>query len=282
MDEIQKLVIERIPTFSKNQKKLANFVLENLQTITLLSVNDMAKMAGVSSATVVRFARALGYKGYLEFRNELSARLKEQLSPVEKYRATISHKDDFKNSLEKIAGQVVSNINKTLQINTPIEFSHIVEHLKEAENIFCIGMGVSHYMAEIMAYLLKLYMKKAFALSGDSPSYQEQVILLSPGDLLIFYSFPPYSRQTVEAAQFANELNIPIISFTDKRTAPIVPFSTHALIAKTDNVLFTNSLGAISVMMNALVTEMALTEEQKVMDGLQKIDAFLKDSRYFY
>ena len=83
-------------------------------------------------------------------------------------------------------------------------------------------------------------------------------------------------------AKFAYELEIPIISFTDKRTAPIIEFSTHSLIAKTDNVLFTNSLGAISVMMNALVTEMALTEEHKVIDGLQKLESFLKDSRYFY
>ena len=121
-----------------------------------------------------------------------------------------------------------------------------------------------------------------FALSSDSPSFPEQIILMSPKDLLIIFSFPPYSRQTVEAAKQAKELGVPIISFTDKKTAPIVEYCEHYLIAKTDNILFTNSLGAISVLMNALVTELAFTEEEKVLDGLQKIDKYINDKRYFY
>jgi DNA-binding MurR/RpiR family transcriptional regulator len=133
-----------------------------------------------------------------------------------------------------------------------------------------------------MAYQLMLYLKKATAMSGDTLSFTEQTILLNPRDLLITFSFPPYSRQTVEAAELAQQLDIPVISFTDKKTAPIVEFSQHVLIAKTDNILFTNSLGAISMLMNALVTEIALKEDQKVLAGLEKIEKYINDPRYFY
>jgi DNA-binding MurR/RpiR family transcriptional regulator len=105
---------------------------------------------------------------------------------------------------------------------------------------------------------------------------------MTPRDLLITFSFPPYSRQTVEAAQLAQRLNIPVVSFTDKKAAPISQYSLHVLIAKTDNILFTNSLGAISMLMNALVTEIALTEEQRVLNGLQKIEDYVNDPRFYY
>ena len=282
MQDVQKMIMKKLPEYSKNQRLLANFILENLQTVPLLSVGQLGKKAGVSSATVVRFSRVLGFQGYLEFRSHLMELLKEKLSPAEKFRATLSKKEEYHDSLHKIAHQVVQNIDLSLQHNTLNDFKHIVTHLQESENIFCIGLGISKYLAEIMAYQLKLYLKKAYTMSADSLSFAEQTVLLTPRDLLITFSFPPYSRQTVEAAQLAQQMNIPVVSFTDKKTSPIAEYSQHLLIAKTDNILFTNSLGAISMLMNALVTEIALTEDQKVLAGLEKIEKYVNDPRYFY
>jgi DNA-binding MurR/RpiR family transcriptional regulator len=276
------MIIEKLPDYSPNQKKLANFIIENLQTIPLLSVNQVSKRAGVSTATIVRFSKILGFQGYLDLRNKLADILKEQLSPLEKYRKTISQKDDYRNPLEIVAQTVIGNIDFCLEQNTLQEFKHISKHIRRAQNIFCLGMGISHYLAEIMSYLLKLYMKKAFALSSDSPSFPEQIILMNPKDLLIVFSFPPYSKQTVEAAELAKASNITVISFADKKTAPVAEFSEHVLVAKTDNILFTNSLGSIAVLMNALVTDLALSEENEVIAGLKKIDKYLNDPRYFY
>jgi DNA-binding MurR/RpiR family transcriptional regulator len=282
MESIQEMIIKKLPDYSKNQKRLANFIIENLQTMPLLSVNQVSERTGVSTATVVRFARLLGFQGYLEFRNQLSEILREQLSPLEKYKNTLSHKNEYKNSLSKIVSTAISNIEYCVEQNDFNEFKHISAHIVKAEHIYSIGMGISHYLAEIMAYLLKLYIKNAFALSNDSPSLPEQVILMTPKDLLIVFSFPPYSRATVEAAQLAKKSNVTVISFTDRKTAPIAEYSDHILVAKTDNILFTNSLGAISVLMNALVTELALAQDKKVIDGLEKIESYLQDKRYFY
>jgi len=274
--------MEKLPEYSKNQRILANFILENIETVPLLSVSDLGKKAGVSSATVVRFSRVLGFDGYLNFRSHLMNLLKDKLSPVAKFRTTLSKKEEYNDSLHKIAHQVVQNLDLSLQYNNLQDFKHIVTHLQEAKNIYTIGLGISKYLAEIMAYQLKLYLKNAFAMSADALSFSEQIILLTPQDLLITFSFPPYSRQTVEAAQLAHQMKIPVVSFTDKKTSPIAQYSIHMLIAKTDNILFTNSLGAISMLINALVTEIALTDDKKILAGLEKIEEFIKDPRYFF
>lgn len=282
MQSIQQRIVNNLPNYSKNQKILANFIIENLKTMPLLSVNQVAQKAGVSTASVVRFTKLLGFQGYLEFKNELSEILKEELSPLERYKNTISHKDEYQDSLTQVVNKAIDNIHFSLEHNELQEFKHVVNHIIKSENIFCLGMGISHYLAEIFAYLLKLYIKKAFSLNSDSPSFPEQIVLLNPNDLLFVFSFPPYSRATVEAAKQAHEMNIPVICFTDKATAPVCEFSEHSLIAKTDNILFTNSLGAISILMNALITELALTEEDRVMEGLEKVEQFYSDKRYFY
>ena len=95
MQDVKNSIIQKLSEYSKNQRKLANFLLENLETIPLLSVSDLAKQSGVSSATVVRFSRVLGFQGYLEFRGHLLELLKEKLSPVAKFKATISKKEGY-------------------------------------------------------------------------------------------------------------------------------------------------------------------------------------------
>ena len=128
MHSIQNMIIDKLPEYSPNQKKLANFIIENLQTIPLLSVNQVSERSGVSTATIVRFSKILGFQGYLDLRNQLADILKEQLSPLEKYRKTISQKDEYRNPLEIVAQTVIGNIDFCLEQNTLQEFKHISKH----------------------------------------------------------------------------------------------------------------------------------------------------------
>ncbi|MBD3224014.1 MAG: SIS domain-containing protein [Caldithrix sp.] len=221
MQTIQHLIVEKLPEYSNNQKKIANFILENMKTVPLLSVNQIADKVGVSSASVVRFSRLLGFTGYLEFRNKLMEILKEHLSPLEQYKKTLTQKDTYKNSLEKVAQKTVDKIHHTLEQNSLDVFKHIIQHIRNADNIFCLGMGISQYLAQMMAYLLKLYIKKAFALSSDSPSFPEQIVLMEKKDLLFVFSFPPppTADKPWKPQNRPKNMNIPVISFTDKKTA---------------------------------------------------------------
>ena len=51
-------------TFSKGQKRIANYILENYDKAAFMTASKLGKLSGVSESTVVRFASALGYDGY--------------------------------------------------------------------------------------------------------------------------------------------------------------------------------------------------------------------------
>ena len=63
----EQTLMERInsmmPSFSKGQKKLAEYILENYDTAAFLTAARLGKKAGVSESTAVRFAAMLGYEG---------------------------------------------------------------------------------------------------------------------------------------------------------------------------------------------------------------------------
>jgi DNA-binding MurR/RpiR family transcriptional regulator len=77
------------------------------------------------------------------------------------------------------------------------------------------------------------------------------------------FSFPPYSKDTVEAAKIASERNIKLIAITNKEASPITFFSNINLIVHSKNMLFTNSFAAISVIINALATSVAVKNKAR-------------------
>ena len=57
--------IERnMPTFSKGQKRIADYILQNYDKAAFMTASKLGKLSGVSESTVVRFASELGYDGY--------------------------------------------------------------------------------------------------------------------------------------------------------------------------------------------------------------------------
>lgn len=54
--------------FSDTEKEIANYILQRGYEIEKMSINELAAAAYTSPATIVRFCKKVGVKGYLEFR----------------------------------------------------------------------------------------------------------------------------------------------------------------------------------------------------------------------
>ena len=66
-----KLIEEKLPTFSKGQKRIANYVIENYDKAAYMTASKLGAIVDVSESTVVRFADELGFDGFAEFQHSL-------------------------------------------------------------------------------------------------------------------------------------------------------------------------------------------------------------------
>ncbi len=78
---IEKLEHE-IDTFTPRQRGLAEFILQNPESLAFLTITDLAKRVGVSEATVTRFCATLGYEGYAHLCREVQETIQSELSTV--------------------------------------------------------------------------------------------------------------------------------------------------------------------------------------------------------
>ena len=73
--------------FSKGQKRIAGYILENYDKAAFMTASKLGHLVGVSESTVVRFASELGYDGYPSMQRALQEMIRSRLTSTQRIQA---------------------------------------------------------------------------------------------------------------------------------------------------------------------------------------------------
>jgi DNA-binding MurR/RpiR family transcriptional regulator len=273
-------LLAHINHLSKQQRLIAVYLLDNLQEVPFLSVPQLAKRSGASEATVIRLCQSIGFDGFSDMKMEVVEDLREELhapspSGLEK-RSELPTRD----VLEAVAELEHHNIATTLKSIDRGVFRRVASTLSEADHIFTFGLGISAHLAELSAYLFTEHGLRAHSFSTHYTSPREQLVSMREGDVLVAFSFPPYSRQTLEMLEDARDRGMQSVVITDRLSAPSVPAAGDALVVSTHGMTFTNATSSTNVLLNALVVEIASRHRGEAVDALSRINRILSGPDY--
>jgi len=269
--DFRELVVKHAAGLPPQQRAIADYLVEHLQTVPFLSVPELAQRTGVSEATIVRFAQRIGYGGFSELKMELVDLLQERLGGADE----AERREPGDEVLEAVATLESGNIRRTVEGLDRVVFSAIADAVFRAEHTFTFGMGISAHLAELAAYTLVQIGVRATTLSTRYSSPREQLVAMRPSDILVGLSFPPYSRQTLEMLEEARDLGAATVAVCDRLTAPAASLARWALPVKTDNMMFTNAVAAVTVVFNALATEIATSHRGRAIEAFSRINRIL-------
>jgi DNA-binding MurR/RpiR family transcriptional regulator len=278
--DLKALIREKYPGLPENQRKVAEFLLQHLEEAPFLSVVEIEERSGASKATVVRLAQHLGYSGFLEMREDLVKDLQSRMMITEMF--PLLPKSGRGETLTAVAHQDVENINQTINQLDPKVFTDVAQMILEASQVFAVGLGISSLMSRILAYSLNQVAIRCTPCVHDYESFMEQIHMIGQGDLLIAFSFPPYSRETIEFVKAVAEKKRAVVAITDRVTSPIGFYASRVLPIASQNMLFTNSFSAMTVLINALTTEVALRNRVKATKNLKESERLLQENGYYY
>lgn len=269
-------IVERFASLPPQQRAVAEWFLDHLAEVPFLSVPELARRAGASDATVVRFCQSLGYDGFGGLKGDLLEVHRTRLRDGSRLGAGPTGDDD--DTLAAVGRQEVGNIERSIADLDRAAFRAAASALFRADHVYAFGLGISSHLAGMLVYLLTQIGLRATVLPTGSSSPLEAAVVLRPTDLLVAFSFPPYSRQTVALVESAAGRGVATLAISDRRTAPAATVSRHALAVRSDNMMFTNSFGAVSALLNALVTEIAVRNREHAVEAVGRISRILDDA----
>jgi len=268
--EIKERITDKYKSLPKHQKKIAEYCINNFDNIPFLNVQDLSLQTGASVASVVRFAQRTGFKGFSELRDAITGSLQKELNSNKQIFPLFERSNMQQDLLTEVANVDIKNINDTLNLIERKTFDYVIERILKSERVFTAGLGISYLLAEILAYQLTQVGISSSVLQHSHTLFNEHILFLNQKDLLIVFSFPPYSKETIEAAEYANKRKIDVIAVTNKQASPATFYTKANLIVRSENMLYTNSFAAISVLINAIATACAVKDKQRAKKILKE------------
>ena len=263
--------------FSKGQRRIAKFILENYDKAAFMTAGRLGQTVGVSESTVVRFAADLGFDGYPSMRKALQEMIRNRLTSVQRIEVAKTMMNE-ENVLESVMCADMEKLQATLDECDHASFNAAVDAMLAARHIYIVGMRSSTCLANFMGFYLNLLLENVHIIQDTTVSeVYEQIIRIKEGDVFIGISYPRYSSRTVKAMRFAKSTGARVIGITDGKSSPFVGVADTLLFAKSDMVSFLDSLVAPLSLINALIVSVGTRSKNNISETFSRLESIWKD-----
>lgn len=241
-------------SLSKAHRKIADHILHFPEEVIRQTASEIGEASGVSSATVIRFVKTIGYDGLDEMKVQLST--DQALRANERQIDPIVSADD---TLDVLCEKVETLIKDTAtDVFTTIDRKALqvaIDHVKRAQNIYLFGIGAS----SLVSY--DLFHK--FNRAGRRASYVfdvhiglEMLSYATTDDVVIAVTYSGHTKEVLLACEYAKENMVPLIVITRNDGPKIKNLADEVLLVPGNEHLL--RVGAISSMYSSMIVGTAL------------------------
>lgn len=268
------IIKQSFENMTESEKKIAEYILDNTSKIYQLSAYELASLTGTSGASVIRFVRKIGFKGFPEFKIALAKDDVQERNEEVDY-DYIDTKDTIKEVIIKTGKKNIKSIEDTLELLDEKEVKEAVAAIQKAKNIYLFGLGSSALIAmDFQSKLLRINRNAHMHL--DSHMQLSMAALIEPKDVAIAISFTGKSKEVYKAIAKAKEKGAKCISITKYGTNPISEVADINL--KVPSIEKDLRIGAISsrIAQLTLVDILFIGVAKK---DFSRVDRYLKETR---
>ncbi len=255
---------------SKSHRRLAEFINQNPEKAIFMTATALGDVCQVSESTVVRFAVALGYKGFPDMRKALRSAVRQSLTSAERF--AIASSIDEREVLRTVLRNDEQNLRKTMDSISQAEMDDAVTRLLAARRIYIMGLRSAAPLAQFLYHYLHQILDDVVLVHNATGDVFEEVARITGRDVMVGVSFPRYSARTLECMRFARENGAQVIGLTDSESSPLRETCDVCLCASTDMGSFVDSLAAPMSVINALIVSVGLHRREELAEHFKQLE----------
>src|SRR5512135_876784 len=143
------LISERYPQLTKSEKRIASFLNQNQDEAAFLPAGEIAKRLQLSEATMVRFARSLGFDNYPSMRVALQESFRHRMTHSSRLRSRLDDLREAGDIFERLVASEIDYLTEALQTLDRNALNAAVDLLRTHQRIFVFGMGPSISLVDL-------------------------------------------------------------------------------------------------------------------------------------
>lgn len=279
---VKQMIQDGMEDLTRSERQLANVLLQDYPVAGLQSITRLAQASGVSTPTVIRMARKLGFDGFPDLQERLREELAEQIKKPISKRNVWQAKASDEHVLNTFARAVSSNLHHTLDRLDPAMFDEVADLLADtSRHTYLAGGRITRSNADYLFNHLQIIRPNVTHLSYSANVWPQYLLDMDENAILIIFDIRRYESDLLKLARLAAERGCTIILFTDQWGSPIgkvTPLVFNALVEAPSNW---DSTICIMMIVEALIARVQSARWEDSKDRIEDLESMFSATRLF-
>lgn len=271
--DFSQLLSENFNSFTKSEKRIANFLRKNQEEAAFLPAGEIARKLGLSEATLVRFARTLGFASYPSMRTVLQDNFRRRVSHSARLRGRLNDLREGGDIFERLTVTEIDYLTQALESIDRQAIKQAVDLIRSHRRIFVFGLGPSISLVDLLEIRLRRFGKDVVPLKYSGRELLDEVLLMDSQDLLFVICFFDQNPALKLILEYGRQVGCPTIMLTDTLDSILGDKVDVVLAARRGPIGEFHSLVVPMTVINALLLSVAGEDQEKIMPMLDKLDS---------
>ncbi|MEQ9918842.1 MurR/RpiR family transcriptional regulator [Pectobacterium aroidearum] len=263
MMQIDERLRDRYGELSPQEQRVADFIFDHFDDLISYNSAELARLSGVSKATVSRLFKRLGYPSYRDMRDELRT-LRQSGMPLADNRDAVQGNT----LLARHYKQEMANLTQWINQIDPVQFGAVIQALMQAQRLCLIGLRNSYPVALHLRQQLLQIRQQVTLLAQPGQTLSEELVDLTAQDVVIVVAFRRRPRLIQPLLAQLQKRGVPVLLLCEPQASTLMSLATWSLCVPLDSVSafdsYSSAMSLVNVISNALLHEM-------LRDGRQRI-----------
>ncbi|MGT0247816.1 sap1 transcriptional regulator SapR [Burkholderia pyrrocinia] len=254
-------VESRYAELTPTAKRIASYMLANLDRLGLETADQIAQQAGTSGISVGRFLRSVGYRNLDDLKRELRGggdrpwMITDRLDEYRRVAGTQPAEDSSSDgTLASSLERELDAIRHVYRLAEGPVFAQVADRIAHADAVFILGIQSTRGISNAFSSYLEYLRPRVFYSDGQSGSYVDSLNSEFERPYCIVTDTRAYSRSARRYCQAAAERGQPFALVTDLSCPWAREWPADLLQVKTDVGQFWDSLAPLTCLFNLLIT----------------------------
>ncbi|WP_208950691.1 MurR/RpiR family transcriptional regulator [Rahnella sp. ChDrAdgB13] len=263
MKQIDERLRDHYAELTPQEQRVADFIFASIDDLMSYNSAELARLSGVSKATVSRLFKRLGYPSYRDMRDEMRT-LRQSGMPLTDSRDAVQGNT----LLSRHYKQEMANLTQWINQIDSAQFGALISALSQARQVRLLGFRNSYPVALHLRQQLIQVRAGVMMMPQPGQTLAEELVDLTAQDVVIFVAFRRRPRMAKEILTQLQSAGIPVLLICEPQAQTLTPLATWHLAAPLDSVSafdsYSSAMSLANLLSNALLHDMLASGRQRI------------------
>lgn len=269
MQQLDTRLRECYNELSPQEQRVASFIMDHFDDLMSYNSAELARLSGVSKATVSRLFKRLGYDRFKEMRDEVRT-LRQSGMPLTENRDAVQGNT----LLARHYKQEMANLTQWVNALDAVQFADVVQALSAARRVFILGLRNSAPVALHLRQQLMQTRGQVWLMPQPGQTLAEELVDITPQDVVVVVAFRRRPRVIRPVLEVLHKQGVPTVAISEPQAAGITTLARWHFGLPLDSVSafdsYSSAMSLVNLLANALLHS-ALTEGRQRIHNIASL-----------